>query len=405
MANNIAAVEINSRSIKLVIGYVLNGQVHLIYTVTKELPKVVDAGRIINYHALVDALRELTHISDSSVKLNLTLSNITLALPPFGLEVFQTKQVTNVLSDDATISDIDIKNAYSLVRKCHLPPETELADIIPTQYVLDQGRTFALPPIGQGSSTLQVQAKIHALPVHIINEYRKACEEAGFTVKKIVVSPTGTIDLLKDTYPSLPQDFLLVDIGSDITTVSLVGASELFLSRFFSWGGNNITKHVMDSFKMNSEEAEKAKILYGLDRRELNFDPIIYESTDENGLKTKHTVGDLNSIIMEELDVLSKELNAAIDVIFEGYSDPKYKRLPMVLIGGGSQLFGLQKYLEPKIPSDTLTIITPNILGARHSSYFNCLGMIYFTDKFPNIYDDPHSKVGALGRDPKKEIK
>ena len=77
----------------------------------------------------------------------------------------------------------------------------------------------------------------------------------------------------------------------------------------------------------------------------------------------------------------------------------------MILIGGGSQLYGLKKFLKTKVNNSDILIPTPHSLGARNSSYFNCLGMILMNYKYPNAYDDNQKKVTDLSRDPKQEEK
>ena len=87
----------------------------------------------------------------------------------------------------------------------------------------------------------------------------------------------------------MPQDYILVDIGSSVTTVSLVGARKLYSSRFFKWGGDNITNKIIEKFNVSEEEAERYKILYGLDRREYSFDAPVCTSDDGFGNQVQHS--------------------------------------------------------------------------------------------------------------------
>ena len=74
----------------------------------------------------------------------------------------------------------------------------------------------------------------------------------------------------------------------------------------------------------------------------------------------------------------------------------------MILIGGGSQLNGLVEYIEPKVQSETVRVVTPRTLGARNPTFTNCLGMILANAKYPNVYDESHPKVAPLTRDENK---
>ena len=404
MEKPVAAIELCSKSVKIVIGYVLDGKVHVLYTLTKEVGPLIDRGNIVDPAALRGALESLVVIDDPSVKLKINVSDALLAIPPYGVEVYQTKPVVTIISEDGRVSEFDIRNVYTLVRKASLPENAQLVDIVPASFVLDQGRTFTYPPLGQSSSSLQIFTRIHTLPKNIYANYTGALESAGVNIRRTIVSSSAAVELLASYGDEFPSDYFLVDIGSDMTTVSLVGYKQLFSSRFFSWGGDDITKSIVEQFDVDFAEAEKIKMLYGYDDRKLTFDSTV--SISEGETPTKHTVKQLNELILTQLEIFSKELNNALNSLLENYADnDKYRTLPMILVGGGSQLFGLKKYLKGKVNSSDIYIPTPKSLGARNSSYFNCLGMILMNYKYPNAFDDNQKKVTDLSRDPKVEEK
>ncbi|MBE6141817.1 MAG: hypothetical protein E7175_03160 [Erysipelotrichaceae bacterium] len=404
MEKPVAAIELCSKSVKIVIGYVLDGKVHVLYTLTKEVGPIIDRGNVIDPTALKGALESLASIDDPSVKLKINISDALLAIPPYGVEVYQTKPVVTIISEDGRVSEFDIRNVYTLVRKAALPQNMQLVDIIPASFVLDQGRSFPYPPLGQSSSSLQIFTRIHTLPKNIYSNYCNALESAGIQIRRTIVSSSAAVELIASYGDEFPSDYFLVDIGSDMTTVSLVGYKQLFSSRFFSWGGDDITRAIVEQFDVDASEAEKIKMLYGYDDRELSFDPTV--STSEGESTTKHTVKELNELILNQLNNFSKELNNALNSLLENYSDnDKYRTLPMILIGGGSQLYGLKKFLVGKTTNSDIIIPTPKSLGARNSSYFNCLGMILMNYKYPNAYDDNQKKVTDLSRDPRVEEK
>lgn len=403
MGKSVAAIELCSKSIKLVVGYVLDGKVHVIYTLTKEVGPMFNRGNVIDPALLKSALESISVINDASVKLKINIQDALLALPPYGIEVYQTKPVVTIIGDDGKVSEFDIKNVYALVRKANLPPNSKLVDIIPSNFVLDQGRLYAYPPIGEQSSSLQIFTKIHTLPSNVYNNYTNALEGAGIEIRRTMISSAAAVELLASFEDEYPSDYFLVDIGSDITTISLVGYKQLFCSRFFSWGGDDITNSIRDNFHVDEAEAEKIKMLYGFDLRELSFDAVVSKEDSEEGTKI-HRVSELNKLIEEQLSLFVKELNNAQSSLLESYQDSdKYRALPMVFIGGGSTLYGLKDYLVGKISSKDLLFATPKTLGARNASYFNCLGMILMNEKYPNSYDDNQKKVVDLSRDPRSE--
>ena len=400
MEKPVAAVEFGSKKLKLVVGYEIGGQVYILYALTKPYGHMIESGTIIDQQTIAKAVNEVRTFSEPSLKLKVSISEALLALPPYGLEIFQTKQVTTVLSDEAKIGNIDIRNIYSLIKNGALPLDNQLIDVAPERYILDQGRSFIKPPLNETSSTLTVIAKVHTLPKRVAGEYKAAFNAGGLSIKKSIVAPFGACELL-GSYPDIPNDYLLVDIGSDITTVSFVGDKELYASRFFNWGGDRITEKIIETFNINESDAEKYKITYGIDTREMAFKAPVCAVDDGYGHEMKHYVDELNAIIKNELDIFLKELDITLNDLLKGY-DPSAKQLPMILIGGGSQLHGLVEYIEPKVQSETVRVVTPRTLGARNPTFTNCLGMILANAKYPNVYDESHPKVAPLTRDENK---
>lgn len=399
MDKPVAAIEFSSKSLKLVVGYELEGKIYVLYALTKPYGHAIEAGNIIDGHAIVNSVQGIRQLIDPSAKLKITISEALLAMPPYGLEVYQTKQITTVLDTEGKIGNIDIRNIYSLIRNgtTNSFESSDLVDVVPERYILDQGRQFVNAPIGENSTTLTVQGKVYLLPKRISGSYQQILTTSGVNVKRSLVAPLGACEIL-GTYEDVPSDYILVDIGSDITTISLVGGKALYASRFFEWGGDRITDRIIEKFNINEAEAEKIKVTYGLDKREMNFKAPVCTSDDGNGNEIKHYNDELNQIIKSELEVFTKELDSAQAHLLEGY-DQSYKRLPMILIGGGSLLNGLQEYLQPKVMNDTVTVVVPRSLGARNPTFFNCLGMILANAKYPSIYDESHPRIAPVTRD------
>lgn len=400
MEKPVAAIEFGSKKLKLVVGYELEGKVYVYYALTKPYGHIVEAGKVIDQQKLAECIKSVKNFYDPSAKIKISIADALLVLPPYGLEVFDSQQVTTVISDEGKIGNTDIKNIYTLIRNGSLPLVNQLIDVAPERYVLDQDRIFARPPLGESSSALTVKAKIHTLPKRIFGEFKSAMIGGEVAVKRFGVAPFGAAELLA-TYEDVPTSYLLVDIGSNTTSVSLIGEKQLYSSRFFQWGGDNITDRIVESFNINEYEAEKYKITYGVDKRDMNFRAPICSTDDGSGNEIKHYTTELNEIIKGELEIFVRQLNDAIEQLQDTH-DNSYRQLPMILIGGGAKLNGLVEYVEPKVQSETVKVIAPRVLGARNGTFMNCLGLILVNSKYPNLYDETHPRIEGLTRDEKK---
>ena len=396
-----AALEITNKSIKLVIGYEINGHVYVAYTLVKNLGTIRNGGTFIDPQNTISNLEAIKSIRDASARLNINIVEASVILPPENLKIYETHQVTTVLSEESKVANIDIRNIYTLIKKGHLGVSStnQFVDIIPDRYILDQGRTSLNPPIGETTNTLTLYARVHTIERDIVDGFNEIVQSAGLNVKRNVVTPFAAAELLA-SMDNIPQDYILVDIGAKQTTVSLVGRKQLHSSAIFDWGGDEITHRIQEKFNIREDDAEKIKIMYGIDKRVTNFKAPVHVNHDEEGNEHKYYVDDLNAITKSELDVFVAKLTESINNLLNGMN-PAYKQLPMILIGGGSLLKGLEGYVLPKVQSQSVTVVIPKVLGARNPALFNCLGMLLVQNKYQSVFDENHPKVGQVTRNAK----
>ena len=399
MDKPIAAIELGSKKLKLVVGYEIDGQVYVLYTLTKPYGFCIEGGNFIDASKVAETIKSIREFTDPSAKLKLNISDVLLCLPPYGLGIYQTRQVTTVVTEDSKISNLDIKNIYALIRNSAYPlNDKALVDVVPESFTLDHGRIFARPPMGESSSTLTVSAKVQTLPSVLVDNYQTVLANGGMVSRRNVISSLAATELIS-SYPNMPSSFILVDIGSNITTVSFIGNGALYGSTFFEWGGDNITERIIEKFNINEADAEKYKIMYGIDYREMNFKAPICTTDDGTGHDVHHYNDELNAIIKGELDIFVQQLNDAINDIVAQH-DKSYRSFPMILVGGGAELNGLVQYITPKVMSETVEVIRPKTLGARNATFTNCLGAILTYSKYPNLNHESHPRVGVLSRNP-----
>ena len=401
MEKPIAAIELGSKKLKLVVGYEIDGKVYVLYTLVKPYGHAIEGGNFVDANRVSQTIASVREFTDPAAKLKLNISDVILCIPPYGLGVYQTRQVTTVVTEDSKISNLDIKNIYALIRNSAYPlNDKALVDVVPESFALDQGRTFSRPPMGESSSTLTVTAKVQTLPKELVDNYQTVLSNGGMVARRNVIASLAATELIA-SYEGMPNSYILVDIGSNTTTVSFVGNNALYGSTYFNWGGDNITEKIIESFNINEADAEKYKIMYGIDNREMNFKAPICTTDDGTGVEVHHTNNELNAIIKGELDIFVNYLNNAVNEVVSAH-DKSYRSFPMLLIGGGAELNGLVSYITPKVLSETVEVVTPKTLGARNPTFFNCLGMLLTHAKYLNLNDEAHPKVGQVTRNPAK---
>ena len=376
------ALEISHKFIKVALGYVQEEQVFVTFVKKYPINHLLEDGSIIEKSELIKELSKINPVVDQEYHVNQLINRVSLILPPHGLEVYRTKQMTSVVSPERIIGELDINNIYNIIRNKKLPVDNELIDIIPEAFVIDNGNVYTQAPLGKVSSAVTAHVKVHTVPRRINAEYSEVVKNANIQISRNIVSTFAIRELLA-SYNDMPKIYFLVDIGSDSTSVSLIGNNQLYATRTFFWGGDNITDRIVSSFNISEVEAEKIKILYGLDKRDIKFDYSVCKTETPEGV-FHHHVNELNNIIEVELDEFFRAFNTAIEDLAITYKVANYRDLPIYLIGGTSRLKGIIPYLESKETYKNFTKIVPHSLGARDPSLFALLGAILVEHKYPN---------------------
>lgn len=397
MDKPVAVIEIADSALKLAVGYVIDREPVIIYALKRPIQGLLEAGEIVNFPALIDALGSLKSIRDQEAKIKLTVSEATLVLPPLGFEIYENEKTTNVVSPTSIIEGIDIQNVISLVKKEAVSTGNEVVDIIPDIFVLEEGRQFANPPIGEKSNSLTIYAKIHTLPRHVVDDYRRVLHEAGIRVKRAVISPFAVSDLAA-AMKEKPKTYVLIDMGAQLTTFTLICENSPFGSTYLKNGGEKLTEAIMRNFGLAFDAAEQLKIKYGLDERELSFAPAISKVTDADGVVHEYTLKDLNAVTSAFLKDYFDEFGAALDTIFAGYGE-EVRSLPLVFTGGMSELHGIREVIGKRFAEHKdIHYLCPEAIGARSAGMAGVVGGLLASTRYRGALSDQRAKVAQVER-------
>lgn len=156
--------------------------------------------------------------------------------------------------------------------------------------------------------------------------------------KTVIIAEPESIAIQRVLMQDKKQPTLILDLGQSKTTVSIVIEGITRYSSTTSFAGTTLTNLIMKQLSLSQKQAERAKILFGLDPA-------------------------------RSKGVVQKILNPAFETFIDyckeilEYYKTHFEKLPMinriVLCGNGSQIEGIQEYLSeifkvpvevPKIP-------------------------------------------------------
>lgn len=398
MENIFATIQIKNTYLKLFIGYLHDNHIQVIYKKNYPLSESIKDGDIYNLNSLKEDLKKLSHINDNSVNLKIELNEIVLILDPFGLEVFNSEKTTTTISSNGIIQKTDIKNVINMVYKS-LDNENsnEIVDIVPNVFSIDNDEVFDKPPLGIVSNSLLVKAHVYTLPKNYVDSFKKAFLDSSIGIKKIVVSPLGIETLISKDYPNLNK-YLLIDYNQDNTIVSFIANKKLYGSKYFSIGGNEVTKLIANNFEISMDKAEKLKKIYGLDSRENEYNPSIVSVEEENGFKKEFNKNDLSQIISSALNEWKKMFDNCVDTLLDGYSN-LIEDIPFVFVGNSTLLKGFKDFISYYYPNNESIFYRYKTIGGNLPGDVKSIGAISFVSTYKgSLEDESRIEISPLSR-------
>lgn len=241
---------------------------------------------------------------------------------------------TNVslsLPDDTEISESIVERLREQAREEDLDNSLEVVDVVPRVFKVGKSETHR--PIGMmGNGISATYDRIVARPAIRSNLRRVIVDKLGLDLKGIVVTPiaTGYVVL---TEQEKKLGCMLVDIGSETTTVLIYSKGNLAYFATLPLGGRNVTRD-LTSLNELEEKAEELKLTAG---------NAIAPSTPSQVTVGRHKQSDISNLVVARSEEIVANIVEQISI-----AKLKEKDIPegIVLCGGGSRLAGMQELIS-----------------------------------------------------------
>lgn len=201
----------------------------------------------------VDQLRNMTNMEIDSVFINISGGHATL---------FENRGVIAVTREDKEITGEDVRRVMQSARIFALPPEKEIIDVIPKQFIVD-GYDEIRDPIGMFGTRLEVDACIVTCSSTTLQNLVRSVERAGLDIAGVVIEPLALGEVLL-TNDEKELGVTVIDVGAGKTEYSVFENGLLKSSGFIPVGGDSITNDLAVGLRVSFGEAEKLKKQYGL---------------------------------------------------------------------------------------------------------------------------------------------
>jgi cell division ATPase FtsA len=390
------ALDIGSGTTKLVAGYVLDHQPIVVDALSALVPAQLVEGRLTDIDSSAAVIRKL--VTQLEKNLNQKVTSLIVALPVHGLQIYSATKTTNIISQQGIIAPMDLKNLQNLFRKEGIDEAHVQIGLVPESFELEGDRSYEVPPLGEVSDSITMTADIHFLDKTVHGDYLELLRRAEVKVRQLAVDGQALSELLS-TQENIPEEYVIVDIGANHTSLSFVAKRRLFAATHFDIGARQLTEAIQTQLGIPPEEALRLQEIFGYDARENYFDGIVYQSVnDPQGEAVVHQ-SDLNRIIAGFIETWHAETMRYLDLLKQEVAPSlAINSIPWAIMGAGRKLKGFLPLLQAQGPLPECFWPRLPILGARSPAYATALGLIAIADKYAAMHEEMPTPVANVER-------
>lgn len=362
-------LDIGTTSIKVVIAESLKGQLNIIGYGNAHSAGL-SRGVIVDIDQVVAAIKDT--IKQAEEKANIQIEDVTVGVPANMLEIQRCKGMIAVNGQDGKASEITDDDVHEVTRAAlvqNLPPERDVIDIIPDEFIVDSLDNIK-DPRGMMGVRLEMQGIMYTGSKTILHNIRKCVQKAGLKIKDIVVAP---IALSKYALTDGEQDFgaVLIDLGGGQTTAAVVHDHKVKYTYVDQEGGDYVTRDISIVLNTSFENAETLKRNYGYALADLasteDSIPVQVVGQQEDEMVTEEYLSEIIEARMRQIFEKVKHALAGINAF----------QLPggVVLTGGMAALQGVTE-LAQEIFNVPVKIFYPQEMNLRSPAFSQVIGLV-----------------------------
>ena len=290
-------------------------------------------GVVIDMDKTVKSIRAA--IEDAQLVAGVLIDRISVGIAGEHIYSINSQGVVAVSRSDNEITAADVKRAIDAARAVAIPVDREIIHVIPQDFSVDN-QANVHDPVGLNGVRLEVEAHIVTASVTSARNIYRALERCRLGVDHMLFESLAIAEVIA-TPQEISAGCVLVDVGGDITNVSVFFDGAIRHTAVVGLGGRNVTSDIAIGLRLTVEQAEALKCSHGAALAS-TVDPgetiSIPSAIDRNTRDiSRHVLASIIEPRMEEIfSLIAKELKKSVraDQFAAG----------MILTGGGALLPG-----------------------------------------------------------------
>ena len=231
------SLDIGTSGVKVIIGEMVNDSLNII-GVGNVKSEGLRKGSIVDIDETVHSIKRAVEQAERMI--GMKINQVIVGVTGNHVSLLPCHGVVAVSSDNREITNEDVARVIDAAQVVSIPPEREIIDVIPKQFIVD-GLDEINDPRGMIGVRLEMEGTIITGSKTILHNTLRCVERAGLEILDIGLQPlaAGAFALSKD---EKNMGVAMIDIGGGSTTVAVFENGHLRGTSVIPVGGDHITK-------------------------------------------------------------------------------------------------------------------------------------------------------------------
>lgn len=356
------SIDLGSDTIKALTCELYNGRLNLLASSTVKSTGIKKGVIVDSDLALSSITKTISELeSDLGIRINKVLVNVPSYFSDFNV-------VRGKINVNGTVDGNDVVKVLQSATKGNVEAGREMLTVIPIDFSVDN-ETGLLDPKGKKGKELFVRAVLITMPKKNIYSVVNLFDKLGIEVDDITINEIGDLYAFKNE--KINENIgIVVNIGHNISTVSLFNKGILVKNSILQMGGANITNDLSYIFKLDNQDAEMIKEKFAVASSSYASQNDIIDVKNIK-LNQKEVSEVVESRLEEILSFVKKEIFSLTD-----------KQFSYIIITGGTVNINYFDVPLKKILGENVSVGKVKVLGASDNRYSSVVGnIVYYINK------------------------
>jgi cell division protein FtsA len=357
------SVDLGSDSIKILVAEIYNKKLNVL-AVSNVKSSGIKKGLIVDANEILVSLREA--ISEIEGKLMITIDKVIASVPSY-YSTFEIVTGEVDIDEYGKITGLDVVKVLQKAVKSKLKMDRELVTIIPIYYIVDDKKNIKDPKNLIGKK-LGVKAMMATTPSKNVQSIISIFQSLGIDVVDVNLGSIADYNEFKNNTSDTGVS-AVINIGHDITTVSLFNKGIIINSEVIQIGGKNIDNDISYVFKLDKKDSSKLKENFAVAHKKFSRVNDVKEAVTTNRDLISITQYDISQVVMSRLTEILKLAKKQTYLLTN-------REISYIIITGGTAELPGMSYLVEEIFGSNAKVGNIDTIGIRNNKYSTVSGLI-----------------------------